>query len=530
MRAMLAACAVFLAAGCAEPAPSYDVEEKSIAQLQADLTAGAVTSEQLVEAYLARMAALDDAGPALNSVLSLNPQALAQARASDSERAAGRVRGPLHGIPVLLKDNIESLDPIATTAGSLALIDNVTGRDAPLVARLREAGAIILGKTNLSEWANIRSSQSTSGWSAAGGLTRNPYALDRNACGSSSGSAVAAAASLATVAIGTETDGSIVCPAAVNGLVGLKPTVGLVSRRHIVPISHTQDTAGPMGRNVADVAAVLSVIAGSDAEDAATEDADARRADYAAALDANALNGRRVGVLRFMAGFHPGVDARFADALAQLRAAGAELIEITEPPPGLDAIGADEFTILLAELKHDLNAYLATTPEPVRTRTLAQVIAFNTATPAETVLFGQDLFDAAQATGGADDPAYRAALARAPLAARRALDGFMAAHRVDALVAPTTGPAWVTDPVLGDHYVGGGASSLPAVAGYPHLTVPMGLVSGLPVGLSFIGGAWSEARLLSFGFAYEQRANARARPSYAPTIAQRDAGGANTLP
>jgi amidase len=517
MRALIAVAALLTLAACGQRAPAYDVEEKSIAQLQSDLTSGVVTSEQLVQAYLDRIAEIDDAGHTLNSVLSLNPQALEQARALDAERAAGRVRGPLHGIPILLKDNIESVEN-ATTAGSLALAQNMTGRDAPLVARLREAGAIILGKTNLSEWANIRSSASTSGWSAVGGLTRNPYALDRNACGSSSGSGTAAAASLAAITIGTETDGSIVCPSAINGLVGIKPTVGLVSRTYVVPISHSQDTPGPMGRTVSDVAAVLSVIAGSDPADAATAEADARRVDYVAALDANALQGRRIGVVRFMAGFHAGVDARFAEALEQMRAAGAEIVEIEAAPAGMDALGNDELTILLAELKTDLDAYLATTPQTVTARTLEQVIAFNTATPAETVLFGQDLFERAQATQGTDDPAYRAAQGRAARTAAQVLDRLMADNRVDALVAPTLGPAWTTDIVNGDHFIGGGSSSLPAISGYPHVTVPMGLVGGLPVGLSIVGERWSEAKLLSFAYAYEQRANARVAPTYARSI------------
>jgi amidase len=517
MRVFVAVMAAFVLTACGERAASYDVEEKSIAQLQEDLTSGAVTSEQLVQAYLARIAEIDDAGANLNSILSLNPQALDQARVLDEERAAGNVRGPLHGIPVLLKDNIETSEN-ATTAGSLALADNMTGRDAPIVARLREAGAIILGKTNLSEWANIRSSASTSGWSAVGGLTRNPYALDRNACGSSSGSGAAAAASLAAITIGTETDGSITCPAAINGLVGIKPTVGLVSRTHIVPISHSQDTAGPMGRTVSDVAALLNVIAGSDPNDPATAQADARRADYVAALDAESLRGRRIGVLRFMAGFHAGVDERFEEALDDLRATGADIVEIETPPGGLDALGNDELTILLAELKTDLDAYLATTPQTVTARTLEQVIAFNANTPAETVLFGQDLFERAQATQGTDDPAYRAAHARAARTAGQILDALMRDNRVDALVAPTLGPAWTTDIVNGDHFVGGGSTSLPAVSGYPHVTVPMGLVSGLPVGLSFLGEAWSEAKLLSFAYAYESRANARTPPTYARSV------------
>lgn len=520
MRILFAALAALAITACSQVAPSYDVEEKTIAQLQADLTSGAVTSEQLVQAYLDRIEAVDRSGPTLNSIIALNPDALEQARALDAERAAGRVRGPLHGIPILLKDNIESADPMPTTAGSLALVNNVTNRDAPLVARLREAGAIILGKTNLSEWANIRSSASSSGWSAVGGLTRNPYALDRNACGSSSGSGAAAAASLAAITIGTETDGSIVCPSAINGLVGIKPTVGLVSRTHIVPISHSQDTAGPMGRTVADVAAVLTVIAGTDANDAATAEADARRADYSAALNADALRGRRIGVARFMAGFSRDVDARFALAIEQLQASGAEVVEIEALPSGVDRgqIGQDEYAILLAELRTDLDAYLATTPEAVTTRTLADVIAFNAETPAETVFFGQDIFEQAQATGGTSSPAYVAAHRRARAAAAAAIDRMLRENNVEAIVAPTLGPAWPTDVANGDHFTGGGSSSLPAVSGYPHITVPMGSVYGLPVGLSFFAEAWSEAKLIGFAYAYEQRAQARVRPTYAPTI------------
>lgn len=495
-------------------AAGYAVEEKSISRLAADLAEGVTTSERLVHAYLERIAAIDDSGPTLNAVIAVNPEARAAARALDAERRAGKLRGPLHGIPILLKDNIESADPMPTTAGSLALVNNVTGRDAPLVARLRAAGAIVLARTNLSEWANIRDPASVSGWSAVGGLTRNPHALHRNACGSSSGSGAGVAASLGAAAVGTETDGSIVCPASVNGIVGIKPTVGLVSRTHIVPISRTQDTAGPMGRSVADVALLLGIMAGSDGADAATAEADQRRRDYAASLDARALEGRRIGVLRFMAGFHAGTRERFDEALAQLAAGGATLVEIDEAPADLAALGEDELTILLAELKSGLDAYLATTPAHVGTRSLADVIAFNASTPAETVLFGQAFFERAQSTKGMDDPAYLAARARAPERAARILDGLLKANRLDALVAPTTGPAWVNDLVLGDHYVGGGASTLPAIAGYPHVTVPMGLVAGLPVGLSLIGERWSEDRLLALAYAYEQRADARRPPLY----------------
>ncbi len=505
---------VLVGIGAPIEAWAYDVQEKSIAQLQQDLAAGAVTSEQLVEAYLERIAALDDAGPKLNAVIAINPDALSAARALDAERRAGRVRGPLHGTPILLKDNIESADAMATTAGSLALQSNRTGRDAPLVARLRAAGAIILGKTNLSEWANIRDGASVSGWSAIGGLTRNPYALNRNACGSSSGSGAGAAASLAAAAIGTETDGSVVCPSSVNGLVGLKPTVGLVSRTHVIPISKTQDTAGPMARSVADAALLLTAMAGSDAADAATAEADRRRRDYTSGLRKDALAGRRIGVLRFMSGFHDGVDVAFAQALEQLKAAGAILVDIDAAPADLAALGADELTILLAELKSGLSAYLATTPGPVQTRSLADLIAFNAATPSETALFGQSLFERAQATQGTDDPAYRIALTRGPVRAAGILDGLLRDNGVDALAAPTTGPAWVSDVVLGDHYVGGGASMLPAIAGYPHVTVPMGLTGGLPVGLSLIAGRWEDDKLLAFAYAFEQQAKARTPPRY----------------
>ncbi len=417
------------------------------------------------------------------------------------------------GLPILLKDNIETRD-MPTTAGSLALLNNAPGRDAPLVTRLRDAGAMILGKTNLSEWANIRSSASVSGWSAVGGLTRNPHALDRNTCGSSSGSGAAVAAGLAPAAIGTETDGSITCPAAINGIVGFKPTVGLVSRTHIVPISHSQDTAGPMTRTVEDAAIVLSVIAGSDPADPATGEADARKTDYRAALDAGSLRGARIGVARFLAGYSAGTDRVFEQTLQALRDAGAELVEIPDGPDA-GAIGAAEFTVLLTELKVDLNAYLASTdPIQVPTRTLAELIAFNAATPRELGLFGQELFIAAEATGGLDDPAYIEARATSlRLAGPEGIDRLLAQHRVVALVAPTNGPAWSIDAVNGDNYLGS-ASQLAAVAGYPHLTVPMGFVQGLPVGLSFIGAKWDDARILSLGHAFEQATQAIRPPTF----------------
>ena len=420
----------------------------------------------------------------------------------------------LRGMPILLKDNIETAD-MPTTAGSLALTDNAPGRDAPLVSRLREAGAVILGKANLSEWANIRSSSSISGWSAVGGQTRNPYAPERTPCGSSAGSAVAVAIGLAPAAIGTETDGSITCPASVNGVVGFKPTVGLVSRTHIIPISHSQDTAGPITTTVEDAAMVLTVIAGTDPLDPATAEADARKVDYRAALDADSLRGARIGVMRFLVpNYSAETQAVFEANLQVLRDAGAELVEITEAPADFRQIGGWELTVLLTELKHDLNLYLASTdPAQVKTRTLADVIAFNAAEPRETVLFGQDLFERAEATGGLTDPAYVEARERSFRAAGpEGIDRMMAEHGVIALTAPTTSRAWTNDPDDDDRSQGS-ASRLAAVAGYPHLTVPMGFDRGMPVGISFMAGKWDDAKVLSLGYAFEQRTRARRAPT-----------------
>ncbi len=500
------------------PGGAYAVEGRTLAQIQPDLASGRITSEQLVRLYLARIEAIDRSGPTLRAVLAVNPRALDEARASDARYGVQPARA-LEGVPVLIKDNIETADPMPTTAGSLALAHNLAGRDAPLVARLRAAGAVILGKTNLSEWANMRGSRSVSGWSAVGGLTRNPFALDRSACGSSSGSGAAVAASLAPVAIGTETDGSITCPASVGGLVGLKPTVGLVSRTHVVPISASQDTAGPMTRTVADAARLLSVIAGTDPADPATAAADQHRADYAAGLDPQALKAKRIGVMRFACGYHPQLDASFDAALETLRQAGAILVEIRDFP-GLDAIGADEQTVLLFELKAGLASYLGSTPPAsVASRTLADLIAFNIAhRDRELGLFGQELFVKAEATTGLDDPGYRAARDRARRqAGPEGIDRLLAADHLDALVAPTGAPAWLIDRIDGDHDMGS-AGSLPAVAGYPHLTVPMGLVSGLPVGISFIGPAWSEGLLLSLGAAFEGAHPVERAPGYAPSL------------
>ena len=516
-RVLIALALAAAAPGPAAAAAAYDVVEKSIPQLKADLASGRTTSVELVRQYTARITALN---PKLRAVIALNPAAPAAAAATDAARRNRQRQGALAGIPVLIKDNIESADPVATTAGSLALAGNITGRDAPLVTRLRAAGAIILGKTNLSEWANIRSSHSISGWSAAGGQVHNPYALDRNACGSSSGSGAAAAASLAAAAVGTETDGSVTCPAAINGLVGLKPTVGLVSRTYVVPISHSQDTPGPMARSVGDAALLLGAMAGSDPADPATVPAAAVGTDFTSALQTGALTGVRVGVMRFAANFHPETEAVFVAALATLKAAGATLVDI-DKFPGAPGLGKLEHQVLMTELKADLNRYIASTrPDQVPSRTLADLIAFDrTHAAQEMPLFGQEQFEAAELTTGLADPAYVAAEAEAHRrAGPEGIDRLLADNMVSVLVAPTLGPAWLIDPVLKDNFTGGGAGSPAAVAGYPHLTVPMGLVDGLPVGLSFIGAAWTDRQLLAYGYAYEQASHARRAPRYLSTV------------
>jgi len=502
--------AVLLAACVAAPVPASG---PAAVPASSPASNAAVSAEAATETAIARVHAVD---PQVHAVIALDPTALDQARAIDRRSTA---RGLLYGYAILLKDNIEADGPLPTTAGSMALLDNVTHRDAPLVARLRAADAVILGKTNLSEWANIRSNSSISGWSAVGGQTRNPYALDRDPCGSSSGSAAAVAAGEVEAAIGTETDGSVTCPAAVNGVVGLKPTVGLVSRTRIVPISHSQDTAGPIAADVATAARVLGAIAGSDPADPATKDADAHVADYLAALKPDALKGARIGVLRFATGWSAATDKVFEQALAVLKAQGAILVDIAALKDR-EKIGAGEEVVLHTELKADLNAYLATTPPAVKTRTLADLIAFDTAhADRELALFGQETFVAAEATKGLDDPAYQAARATSlRIAGHDGIDAMLAAEHLDALVSPTMPPAWKIDAANGDQIGGAGAGGLAAVAGYPHLTVPMGSVMGLPVGVSFIGPAWSEARLLGYGYAYEQAAKVKGTPRFLPSI------------
>lgn len=488
------------------------IESFDLFQLADGIDDGALNSEAITSAYLARIAAIDDSGPTLNAVIATFPDALDQAKAMDAELKAGKYRGPMHGMPVLVKDNIEVAGPLPTTAGSLALAGNVTNRDAPLIARLREAGAVILGKTNLSEWANIRSDNSTSGWSAVGGLTKNPYALDRNSCGSSSGSGAAMAAGLAAATIGTETDGSITCPASINGVVGFKPTVGLVSRRFVVPISHSQDTAGPMTRTVRDAAIMLTAMAGSDPQDPATAEADQWRGDYATGLSPDALRGMRIGVIRAS-----DVDAALFDAaITHLKSGGAEIILLDSGNIDGQKIGQAEFKVLLAELKADLAAYLQGLPDNgVAHRSLADIIAFNTANAEKELQhFGQETFILAEKEAGLNDPAYLDALATSRRLAAGAINGFLTRHRLDVIVAQTNGPAWLSTLGKGDAFTGPSASQLPAVAGFPHLTVPMGLSGGLPVGLSFISAKWHDHVVLKAGYAYEQLSKMRSAPNF----------------
>jgi len=499
----------------ADPAP-VEVEEATVGALRDSMDAGRTTSRAIVQAYLDRIARLD---PSLRSILELNPDALAIADGLDRERRERGARGALHGIPVILKDNVSTGDRMETTAGSLALSGNRAPRDAFLVARLRAAGAVILGKANLSEWANIRSTHSSSGWSARGGQTRNPYALDRSPCGSSSGTAVAVAASLATVGVGTETDGSIVCPSGATGLVGLKPTVGLVSRSGIVPISRTQDTAGPMARTVADAALLLGALAGVDPEDAATKGAAAGAdPDYARFLDPAGLRGARIGVVRRkVSGESPAADRIFDEAVLEMRRQGAVIVDPADIPH-LGEYDDDEMQVLLFELKAGLDAFLPAWAPGARVQSLADVIAFDEAHPAEEMpFFGQELFVKSQAKGPLTAPAYRKALERCRrLSRKEGLDAVFARNRLDALVAPTGGPAWTIDLVNGDHF--SQSSSTPAaVAGYPSITVPAGLAFGLPVGVSFIGKPWSEGMLIRLAFAYEQSSRKRRPPGYRPT-------------
>jgi len=497
----------------------FELLEVDIADLQRGMVSGKWTSERLSELYLERIALLDGAGPTLRQILDQNPDATRIAAGLDAERRAGKVRGPLHGIPIVLKDNVATADGMTTTAGSLALAGSHPGREAFLAERLRAAGAVLLAKTNMSEWANFRSSRSSSGWSSRGGQGRNPYALDRTPCGSSSGTGGAVAASFAAAGIGTETDGSITCPASAVALVGLKPTVGLVSRSGIIPISVTQDTAGPIGRTVADVAVLLGGITGVDPADAATRAAASLAGvDFLSFLDADGLKGVRLGVTRaHFTGYHDGTDRLFAQAIEVLRQLGAVIIDPADLPHAGE-YDAAEYEVLLHEFKSGLNAYLATLPAGPWPRTLTEMIAFNERERATVMpYFGQETFLAAEARGPLTSPVYRRALAKCRRLSRaEGIDAVILKHRLDALIAPTGNPPWPIDVINGDHFTGS-VTTPAAVAGYPHITVPMGFDHGLPVGLSLFGAAWTDAKLLRYAFAYEQATRHRRPPQFLTT-------------
>lgn len=497
------------------------MEDQTISLLQSQMSSGEATSAAVTQAFLDRIERLDRYGPRLNSVIEVNPDAPDIARALDAERRAGRVRGPLHGIPILIKDNLDTADRMQTTAGSLALAGALARRDAFLVRRLRAAGAVLLGKTNLSEWANFRSTHSVSGWSSRGGLTRNPHSLDRSACGSSSGSAAAVAASFCAAALGTETDGSIICPAQTNGIVGFKPTLGLLSRSGIVPIAHSQDTAGPMARTVADVALLLGALTGIDPRDPATRlsRGHARR-DYTRFLDPAGLKGARLGVARKMAGTDPHVLAVFEACLDVLRHQGAVLIDPADVP-NYDAFGPSELEVLFYEFKAGLDAYLAGRGKSCQVHSLAEVMRFNEQNRERVMpFFGQERMETAAGKGPLSQRRYRQALARNHrLTRRQGIDAVVRRHRLDAVIVPSGGPAWLIDLANGDPRSWDLESTSPAaVAGYPHLTVPAGLVFGLPVGLSFFGPAWSEPALLRLGFAFEQATHHRRAPTFTPSL------------
>jgi amidase len=500
------------------PPESFELDEVTISELQQGLASGKYTSKSLVGKYLERIDDVDKSGPAINSVIEVNPEAEAIAETLDRERKSKGARGPLHGIPILIKDNIDTADRMLTTAGSLALLNSHAAQDAFIVQKLRNAGAVIIGKTNLSEWANFRSSHSSSGWSGRGGQTKNPYVLDRNPCGSSSGSGAATAANLCAASIGTETDGSIVCPSSANSLVGIKPTLGLVSRSGIIPIAHSQDTAGPMTRTVSDGAILLSALTGIDMRDKATRASHGKAAaDYTQFLNKDALRGARLGIARKFFGFNDEVDRQLNALIAEMKQRGAVIIDPAEIPTS-GKFDDSELEVLLYEFKADLNSYLAGRGPTIQARTLKQLIEFNEKNrEREMPYFGQELFVRAEAKGPLTSKEYRAALQKNQRMSRvQGIDFVMRKHRLDALLAPTGGPPWPTDWLNGDHFTGG-YSTASAVAGYPHITVPAGYVFGLPIGLSFIGGAYSEPKLIGLAYAFEQSTNLRRRPQFLPT-------------
>jgi amidase len=494
---------------------AFELDELSVKELQQHLQSGRYTSRSLVEKYFDRIKEVDNDGPGLNSVIELNPEAESIAVGLDRERKEKGARGPLHGIPILIKDNIDTADRMMTTAGSLALVGSIPAKDAFIVKRLREAGAVLLGKTNLSEWANFRSAHSSSGWSGRGGQTKNPYALDRNPCGSSSGSGAAVAASLCAAAIGTETDGSIVCPSSASSLVGIKPTLGLVSRSGIIPIAHSQDTAGPMARSVSDAAIVLNALTGQDQSDPITSEGQRHViSDYTKFLDPNGLKGMRLGIARKYFEFNIGVDKLISERLDDLKRLGAVLVDPAEIPTS-GKFDDSELEVLLFEFKADLNKYLSGLGPGATVRSLKEIIDFNDKNrDKEMPFFGQDLFLKAQDKGPLTSTKYLQALRKNRLLSRtQGIDFVLKKHRLDALVAPTGGPAWPTDLINGDHFTGG-YSSASAVAGYPHITVPAGYVFGMPVGISFFAGAFSEPTLLKIAYAFEQGTKARQQPKF----------------
>jgi amidase len=497
---------------------AFELDELTIAELQTGMSSGKYTAQSLTRKYLDRIDDIDKHGPAINSVIELNPDALPIAGDRDKERKAGRVRGPLHGIPVLIKDNIDTHDGMTTTAGSLALGGSIPLQDSSVARRLRDAGAVIIGKTNLSEWANFRSSHSSSGWSGRGGQTKNPYVLDRNPCGSSSGTGAAIAANLAAIGVGTETDGSVVCPSNANSLVGIKPTLGLISRAGIIPIAHSQDTPGPMCRTVADAAILLGALTGIDSRDDATKASRGKTlVDYTKSLDANGLKGARIGVQRKSFGFNDAVDKLMNDCIDIIKRSGAIVIDPADIPTQ-GKFDDTELEVLLYEFKADLNSYLGSLGPRAPVKSLKEIINFNERhREREMPYFGQDLFIKAQAKGPLTDKAYRQALAKnRRLSRQEGIDAVMDKNRLDALIAPTGGPPWPTDWVNGDHFTGG-YSTASAVAGYPHITVPAGYIFGMPVGISFFGRAWSEPTLIKFAYAFEQATRARRPPKFLPT-------------
>jgi amidase len=496
----------------------FELEEITFAELQAGMQSGKWTARSLVKKYLDRIDEIDKHGPTLNSVIEINPDAMSIAESLDRERKEKGARGPLHGVPILIKDNIDTADRMMTTAGSLALVGSRPAQDSYVARKLREAGAVILGKTNLSEWANFRSSHSTSGWSGRGGQTKNAYALDRNPCGSSSGSGSSAAANLCAAAIGSETDGSVVCPSSANSLVGIKPTVGLIGRSGIIPISHNQDTAGPMARTVTDAAILLGALTGIDANDAMTKPSAGKSfTDYTQFLNKDGLRGVRLGVARKYFGFNDGVDKLLNDHIAQMKRVGAVIVDPADIPTS-GKFDDSELEVLMYEFKADLNAYLGKLGTSSQVHSLKDVIDFNEKNrDRELTYFGQDLLIKSQAKGPLTDKKYLQALAKNHLLSRtQGIDFVMRKNRLDALIAPTGGPAWPTDWINGDHFTGG-YSSASAVAGYPHITVPAGYVFGLPVGLSFFAGAWSEPKLIKYAYAFEQATKARQAPRFLRT-------------